>query len=488
MRPPSMWQGVDDDIKHHNKEKKNAPPKAAATPTPELPSSPAFGSTSGGFKRTLSAVAEQDAKRIATQRSRPNVKSGLSASVKPVPATSPVRPLNTTRHAVSRGARSSISIPALQPVAASSPGFAPAPHMTLAPASSPPRNARSSRPEQPTRTSPRRRASVAQAEPQPVGVESLAMPLSDDMADGGNAVVADADWSTQLSALLGPGAVTGAQMGHADAQIDPASTSSSGEKRKRAEDNKGREPSASSEDDLLSQLFEAETGPETSSPAFTKFDFSQLPPSSPPLMPTADYSTLLSSPDNSPSSAVEQSPEDHVSIGGAAASGSASATAGTMPLRRRSPRKAARSGLSHSFTPADGDNTSPEGTAAQAAAAATTSAVAVLFSSADQPITSDTDLLASLSLDELNRLLGMHAGDLASGDLSAFDTLWTTNTATELTTMSDSAQFTVIDQQQHSFLPMTTGTGIGLGVSSGEMTDVDGMVAGPWEELFAGLE
>ncbi|KAK4688091.1 hypothetical protein P7C73_g2025, partial [Tremellales sp. Uapishka_1] len=269
MRPPTMWTGIDDDVPCRpgkDKKVKNERP-AARIDRSDSPSST-------GFKRSLSLVAEKDAQRIASLR-----KSTLSHSFKPSPMTSPPRASastsTTTRNskwnATAHAGRSSPGgWKDSDTVYHHSDNFAP-----------------DEADESPNSTIKR----LFPGQPQ----QSLDLPLSDDGEGNGNGN----DWSTDLSAFFD---VEGFSMPQPQTfGLSPPSMSeptdfhralSSGARKRR----QSYPSSDAGDEDVLSQLFNrtSSVGLQSSSPP--PFDFSQLPPSSPPMIPHS--ALLLSSPDD----------------------------------------------------------------------------------------------------------------------------------------------------------------------------------------------
>ena len=273
MRPPTMWQGVDEDVKSGSskKSKTSTPPPAprmdANGPKPGGRKGPA---SSSGFKRTLSAVAEKEAQRMTALRNKPRPASSLHQSSRPTTAamTSPIRgptPARSLRNTRWNGdAQAGASSPGgwvepLDPVPQSD-GFNPV--------------------EESPNTAIRR---ILGSGPMP-DTQSLQMPLSDDGMHGMSFGAQGQAWGTDLSAFFDV---------NMERTVVGAAEQPESLNRHRAQQ--------SSDDDALSQLFNRTSSMvhETSSPPF---DFSQLPPSSPPNMPSdLPHSSLLdSSPDNSP--------------------------------------------------------------------------------------------------------------------------------------------------------------------------------------------
>lgn len=233
----------------------------------------------------------------------PPVSSALKKSFKPpmaAPMTSPVRPsastLATTAHpSVSTAQRGAMRNTAwgnntLGAIAASSPGgYAQPMHAPPPPSDNfnpvPPTPKRDTQgtptvPELSPNTAIRRILGTNSAVP------SLDMPLSDDGAgvSGDNSTMFD--WSADLSAFFD---VEGFSMDNANASLGMAATDAVGSEKTEGED------------DVLSQLFNRTSSAMVESSPHS-FDFSQLPPSSPPVLSSdlPHSALLLSSPDLSP--------------------------------------------------------------------------------------------------------------------------------------------------------------------------------------------
>ncbi|ORY26181.1 hypothetical protein BCR39DRAFT_542223 [Naematelia encephala] len=289
MRPPTLWQGLDEEVRERPRDKKGGS-GPASTPAAQTPSSeanrPASRIDSGSFKRTLSAVVEQDARRIASMRTRPGghaVKSNLGQSSKSA-MTSPMRG--------STSATKSIRARHLDTIAASSPGW--------------------QRPSPTARQSTNTPAPRLESSSSQQVMQTLAMPLSDDGGrdddtrnDTGTSI-----WDTDISAYfdfpadsLGGMATHGRSPSEEPTDFHRALSSGARARRRRGMDmDMDMDTEAETEDDVLSQLFNrtSSIGPMGSSPG--TFDFSQLPPSSPPVIPSSDLPhsvLLLSSPGTS---------------------------------------------------------------------------------------------------------------------------------------------------------------------------------------------
>ena len=301
MRPPPLWEGVDEEVMRKPRDDDDAEKRASRidhTPGPApiptarpIPaSSPAAGS---GFKRTLSTVVNQDAMRIAAMRTsaRPGP-STLKQSFKPSPFTSPVR--STSALPKARNGKWNNAAP----TAASSPGgwyehtgppVAPSdnfnPHH-----SSPRRSARvnAAAVHESPNTAIRRILGTANT-----SVQSLDLPLSDDSPNDTPRPTAAAmqayDWTNaDLTSFFD---VESYAMHNAS-----AAPARSGNGNARPTSEKGEV-----DDDVMSQLFHRTSSAMMSNSSPAPFDFSQLPPSSPPMSVDLPHSALLlSSPDLSP--------------------------------------------------------------------------------------------------------------------------------------------------------------------------------------------
>ncbi|KAK8864609.1 hypothetical protein IAR55_001859 [Kwoniella newhampshirensis] len=346
MRPPTLWGDVDDDPNYRpRKDKKTVAPRSSSgtlvpSSEPDTPAEridKAHARSSEGFKRTLSAVVEQDAKRIASLRHKvPMPKSTLQQSTKPSPMTSPPRGSTSATKSLRNAKWNGDAI-----AGASSPGGWMEPMHQLASSSAHKADDFNPVTQNEMSAGTTRRlfgpGSITNTQKTPVpasdaNIQTLDMPLSDD----GNNLKPDTqvDWHTDLSAFfdvdgfsMPPAANPETTLASRTHGISPPAgptdfhraLSSGARRRREAARHVGSSSSTSSairtghvatdattdEDDVLSQLFNrtSSVGMESSSPA--PFDFSQLPPSSPPLsMVGSDHlphsALLLSSPDNSP--------------------------------------------------------------------------------------------------------------------------------------------------------------------------------------------
>ncbi|WVR06866.1 hypothetical protein IAU60_003902 [Kwoniella sp. DSM 27419] len=333
MRPPTLWGDVDDDPKDRPRKDKKAMAARQSSATTPMPTSepdipavrmdkPVTRSTDG-FKRTLSSVVEQDAKRIAASRPKmPMPKSALQQSTKPVPVSSPPRgSASATKSLRQDSAATAASSPATR-----SGAWGSVPRTSQdsdLPGRSAVLNSDSfhTDPVQPSPIAPSR-VQAGSRVPSASGatMQSLDMPLSDDGTVEDpvqTASVSRNDWRQDLSALfdvegfaMPPNTVTQSQPVHnRKAHVEsPRRTSA----RLRRNANAASSTSAitahnatdpsTEEDDVLSQLFNRTSSVGMSSPNLP-FDFSSLPPSSPPACLGSDLphsALLLSSPDESP--------------------------------------------------------------------------------------------------------------------------------------------------------------------------------------------
>ncbi|KAL7421971.1 hypothetical protein Q5752_003743 [Cryptotrichosporon argae] len=298
MRPQSMWGNRADAAESSTFAQTPGAPSAARSRSSGTPSS---------FKRTFTMAVEKDAERIASrhraaQSSTPapyamsemNVGDAPTPDSRQMPMTSPVRGL--PGQPPRRKRETPVAPPASTPARSTAP-----------PAESP-------------NTIIRRILAGGEA-------PTLAMPLSDDHTGSSvhaptSAVAPDLDWaSTGLSAFL---SVEGFTMPLVTA--GPLGTPTA--PAHMPTDLQGvssimRPPRADDDDDVFSELFQrtSSLGVLSSPSTGAAFDFSQLPPSSPPAMPGLAHSALLLS--------------------------SPSASPGDTPLADKSPAKPA-SGLRHS--------------------------------------------------------------------------------------------------------------------------------------------
>jgi hypothetical protein len=308
MRPPSMWEGVDDEVKTL----RLGPASSKAMPSSEIDIPLAAQRLDSGFKRTMSAVVEKDAKRIAGMKQPPAAvrKSNMAMTSPPRGSKSAVK---NARHSHSQQpAGPSYQVPA------SSPG--------------PFTNTRQqSQSQSQSRTPAHNHSSLQQAfvfnpDDSPnttlnkiigasMPMQSLDMPLSDDHDENqrqtmpwqhnfNNMTPANTHMNTEerFEMSAGPHGATALKSPSPPPTFHRTSSTAS---KRRFHTGHGS-GSAGDEDDVLSQLFNrtSSIGPLGSSPA--PFDFSALPPSSPPASngPSSDIdldlghsAMLLSSPD-----------------------------------------------------------------------------------------------------------------------------------------------------------------------------------------------
>lgn len=268
---------------------------------------PKRGSSSkAGFKRTLTQVVEKDAQRIASMR-----KPRAPRQIKPVPMTSPAR--GPAPKTVRNG-----KFAASTAVAASSPGG----WVASTPASSGP----AALPSETPNTALRRILGES--------MPSLAMPLSDDAA--GEAPPNQMTWNADLSTFFDVDgfAMTPGNADDAAVKVEPSSATRStfdrrgvssavghdGGSKEGKEDKEDKEdgddiekrPASSEDDDVFSQLFQRTSSAGDLSSTSSPFDFSQLPPSSPPALPSnlPHSALLLSSPSSSPNGVSPRTESD----------------------------------------------------------------------------------------------------------------------------------------------------------------------------------
>lgn len=332
MRPPSMWEGVEDEVKTLRL-------GGGKTPAPHPSSEMDMPATrlDSAFKRTLSAAVDKDAQRIASLR-KPSIPRPTQMSTRSGPMTSPPRGSASAAKGVRNTSRTFDTRPA------SSPGGYALP---------------ASDADQATHSQVTK---VEQVEFDPnespntvirrilgtdIPLQSLEMPLSD---DGRETPAHSLDWSaTDISTYFDVGSFemsagpNGARALRSPSPPPPFHrTSSSAASKRRAYTHHHQPSESDKEDDVLSQLFNrtSSIGPLDSSPA--PFDFSQLPPSSPPVSthgPSSDIADL----------ADLELGHSHLLL----SSPSSVSPLGISPIDRNgnrvSPDK--KSGLKHSFTP-----------------------------------------------------------------------------------------------------------------------------------------
>nr|XP_019011168.1 uncharacterized protein I206_04480 [Kwoniella pini CBS 10737]OCF49949.1 hypothetical protein I206_04480 [Kwoniella pini CBS 10737] len=351
MRPPTLWGDVDDDPKDRPRKDKKATSSAGPGPSttahrqlsipptsePDIPAvridKPATRANDHGFKRTLSSVVEEDAKRIAALNHhvhlrKPLPKSNLHQTTKPVPMSSPPRGSTSATKSLREHKWDADQGAASSPVRWTD-------HNQLR------SNTKSDNFHTDPIEPPNNNAQPDQ-ENQTKNVQTLDMPLSDDTPAETQKIQAphqqqqqqqqQINWGTDLSAFFDvegfsmPPAHTLDQKTYGiSPDVGPPTEfqrALSAEARKMRKQNQSGPSSSGTghlksdgteEDDVLSQLFNrtSSVGPIESSPH--PFDFSALPPSSPPVSSMGDLphsALLLSSPDNSPLNANDFSPMD----------------------------------------------------------------------------------------------------------------------------------------------------------------------------------
>jgi len=284
MRPPTLWEGVEDDPRSLAKRDKTTGMTPAPTPSSHNDRPASRIDSGGGFKRTLSAVVEQDAQRIASLRYRPSApKSSLNQSHKAIPMTSPPR-ASTSASRSMRNVRWNGNAHA----GASSPGGWAEPMHPGVPQSDN---------FNPVNESPN--TAIRRILGTEIPMQSLEMPLSDDGTMSRPTDAATFNWDTDLSAFFD---VEGFSLDSDPAQgRSPPAEPTKFHRALSSAARRRREETATEDEDALSQLLNraSSIGLESSP---IPFDFSQLPPSSPPVMPNdlPHSALLLSSPDNSP--------------------------------------------------------------------------------------------------------------------------------------------------------------------------------------------
>lgn len=362
MRPPSMWEGVDDEVKTlrlGGQTQTQAAAAASAAPSSDIdmPATRVDSASASAFKRTMSSVVNKDAKRIASLR-KPNVPLPRPTPLsKPMPMTSPPRgsasATKTVPHAHAHP--NGISAPPPLPMAASSPAVKTRHTVKTEPTQE---DHDEFDPNESPGTAIRRILGTN------MPLQSLDMPLSDDIEGGrGGASRQEqgdtVDWSsTDISTFFnldsfempagpdghGHGARPPASHSHQPQPPPFARTHSTRMAYTHTGGGGGSSASTGEEDDVLSQLFNRTSSIGAfdgigSSPRPMPFDFSQLPPSSPPVSASdldLGHSVLLLS---SPGS------------GSASASPNIPPPLAPHPHVRTSPEKDRKSSLKHSFTP-----------------------------------------------------------------------------------------------------------------------------------------
>ena len=330
MRPPSMWEGVEDEVKTLR--------LGGKTPAPQPSSEMDMPATrlDSVFKRTLSAAVDKDAQRIASLR-KPSIPRPTQMSTRSGPMTSPPRGSASAAKGVRNTSRTFDTRPA------SSPGGYALPASDAHPAT----HSQVTKVEQ-VEFDPNESPNtvIRRILGTDIPLQSLEMPLSD---DGRDTPAHSLDWSaTDISTYFDVGSFememsagpNGARALRSPSPPPPFHrTSSSAASKRRAYTHHHQPSESDKEDDVLSQLFNrtSSIGPLDSSPA--PFDFSQLPPSSPPASthgPSSDIADL-------------ELGHSHLLL----SSPSSVSPLGVSPIDRNgnrvSPDK--KSGLKHSFTP-----------------------------------------------------------------------------------------------------------------------------------------
>ncbi|WWC61972.1 uncharacterized protein I303_104558 [Kwoniella dejecticola CBS 10117] len=344
MRPPTLWGDVDDDPKDRpRKDKKSgatggpgpsttAHRESSAVPKsePDIPATridkPVARAHDHVFKRTLSSVVEEDAKRIAALKQhaqnlrKPFAKSNLQQTSRPVPMSSPPRGSASATKSL-RADRWNDQTAASSPIRWND-------HRSH---SDQAKTAHSDN----FHTDPVEPAQPAHQHNKHTTAQTLDMPLSDDTPAENHKVQnqQQINWGTDLSAFfdvdgfsMPPSHTLDQKTYGISPDVGPPTEfqrALSAEARKLRKQNQSQSSNSTvggqlrsdgtEEDDVLSQLFNrtSSVGPMESSPQ--PFDFSALPPSSPPVSSIGDLphsALLLSSPDNSPLNPTDFSPMD----------------------------------------------------------------------------------------------------------------------------------------------------------------------------------
>ncbi|WVO18337.1 hypothetical protein L204_106052 [Cryptococcus depauperatus] len=279
MRPPSLWvEGDDDRSQRATSAFSEAPSESGLNLHRAHRIDTQVSHTQETFKRTLSAVADQDARRMAFRhKTRGNLHSPTNPHLKPGPMTSPPRGSASATSSLRSGRQN----------AASSPGGFAEDLFEIEGSEPSPKEERESRNIHTRPTFPPRR--LTQNPPSDINVQTLDLPLSD---DGSNpkSVIGLGTWDDEAVAFFN---VEGFSMPHHDQQtltypsgddknglhqfIPAFATSSSA-----IENHHISTDSTIEEDTVLSQLFNL-TSSINGSCSSPVFDFSQLPPSSPPI-------------------------------------------------------------------------------------------------------------------------------------------------------------------------------------------------------------
>ena len=273
MRPPALWDLVDADV-----EARPGGRKASISDSVETPQSDGatLAEPPSGFKRTLSSVVNNDAERIAASRAK---KSRAEGHPRLAPITSPIRASTSAVKSV-RNTKWNADAPA-----ASSPG------------------GWAETPQAAERTG---NAAITLESPNTVIRRILGDEFTKAMnapaSDGATSQTSAIDWSTDFSTLF-------------DLPTDQVP-----------------DQSTSDADEILTQLFNGTSSAPPTSP-HVAFDFSQLPPSSPPAMPS-------------------DPPQPHQLYSSPILSDAYSVSPADYPTSRSSPGKG-KSKLKHGFTPED---------------------------------------------------------------------------------------------------------------------------------------
>ena len=309
MRPPSMWQGVDETPKTLGPRGSSSSDKPASRIDAAQASALSRTSAGNGLKRTLSVAVEQDAKRIAQMKVKP--KASLdNVRIKAIPASSPVRPPAESRNMTHSNAQWNQQAPASSPGWRGSAAHPPQdPPETTGDNFDPVQRSLSNMIHDTPNTTIRKILGPLSSATAP----ARGQPLSDgsEMGQAANIMssAAEIDWGVDLSQFFNLEGFslpqdTLMQADYTQALGNPHADSTGHVPSDFEASRNDVQPHGMSEgsDDVISQLFNrtSSVGYDSSSPA--RFDFSTLPPSSPPMIPSdlPHSALLLSSPDMSP--------------------------------------------------------------------------------------------------------------------------------------------------------------------------------------------
>ncbi|WWC89115.1 uncharacterized protein L201_004033 [Kwoniella dendrophila CBS 6074] len=352
MRPPTLWGDVDDDPKDRPRKEKRGgaggsrQSSQAPMSEPDIPAvridKPIIktnnSDNSNGFKRTLSSVVEEDAKRIQASNShhyhhqrhnigkQPLPRSGLNQTSKPVPMSSPPRGSTSATKSLRNPHQVGAGVAASSPIRWNSQQLPQHHQQHNIPKSD---NFHTDPVESPV-TAARIAYGKLQSQMSSGKKNTLDMPLSDDNPEEQKTTSITTsnqnqqiNWGTDLSAFFNTEGFSMPSLQDKTHGISPdigpptefqkSLSAEAIRSRKRDEDHIMTDQSTGEEDDVLSQLFNRTSSSSSVGVSpIHPFDFSALPPSSPPLSISSrselpHSALLLSSPDvdiddnNSPS-------------------------------------------------------------------------------------------------------------------------------------------------------------------------------------------